>query len=141
VVTRAELVAEALSWQGTPHLWQQSRKGRGCDCLGLVWGVARALELPEARGLAKQNYGRGFSGNQLLTGLAGVLRETAEPQPGDVMVLFVGNPAQPRHCAMMLDNRRLIHGYPGGLDRVIVTPIGNSRPVHSYWTWPSLGGE
>jgi NlpC/P60 family putative phage cell wall peptidase len=42
-ITRAAIVAEARSWLGTPYRHQASLKGVGCDCLGLVRGVWRAL--------------------------------------------------------------------------------------------------
>src|SRR3972149_8021753 len=43
------IIAEARSWIGTPYRHQASLKGVGCDCLGLVRGVWRALygEEPE----------------------------------------------------------------------------------------------
>ena len=41
------LVAEARSWIGTPYRHQASLKGVGCDCLGLLRGVWRALIGPE----------------------------------------------------------------------------------------------
>jgi cell wall-associated NlpC family hydrolase len=46
---RDQIVAEARSWVGTPYRHQASVKGVGCDCLGLVRGVWRALigEEPE----------------------------------------------------------------------------------------------
>jgi NlpC/P60 family putative phage cell wall peptidase len=37
------VIAEALTWLGTPYRHQASLKGVGCDCLGLVRGVWRAL--------------------------------------------------------------------------------------------------
>jgi NlpC/P60 family putative phage cell wall peptidase len=37
------VTAEALTWLGTPYRHQASLKGVGCDCLGLVRGVWRAL--------------------------------------------------------------------------------------------------
>jgi cell wall-associated NlpC family hydrolase len=40
---RDQIVAEARSWIGTPYRHQASLKGVGCDCLGLVRGVWRAL--------------------------------------------------------------------------------------------------
>lgn len=36
-------VCEARKWLGTPYVHQASVKGAGCDCLGLVRGVWRAL--------------------------------------------------------------------------------------------------
>jgi NlpC/P60 family putative phage cell wall peptidase len=43
MTARETIVAEALSWQGTPYRHQASLKGVGCDCLGLLRGVWRAL--------------------------------------------------------------------------------------------------
>ena len=40
-VARADILAEAVSWIGTPYLHQASVKGAGCDCLGLIRGVWR----------------------------------------------------------------------------------------------------
>jgi NlpC/P60 family putative phage cell wall peptidase len=46
---RQDIVAETRSWIGTPYRHQASLKGVGCDCLGLVRGVWRAVvgEEPE----------------------------------------------------------------------------------------------
>ena len=48
-ISRSLIVAEARSWIGTPYRHQASLKGVGCDCLGLVRGVWRAVvgEEPE----------------------------------------------------------------------------------------------
>ncbi len=51
----AVILAEASTWIGTPYRHQGSRKGVGCDCLGLVRGVWRAVygsepESPSAYG-------------------------------------------------------------------------------------------
>ena len=40
---RKEALGIAYSWIGTPYRHQASRKGVGCDCLGLVLGVWREL--------------------------------------------------------------------------------------------------
>lgn len=40
---RAEVVDTVRAWLGTPFIPQQSRRGVGCDCAGLVLGVARDL--------------------------------------------------------------------------------------------------
>ncbi|RMD91745.1 MAG: peptidase, partial [Alphaproteobacteria bacterium] len=39
----AEVVAEARRWLGTPYVHQASQRGAGCDCLGLLRGIWRAL--------------------------------------------------------------------------------------------------
>ncbi|MEM6579602.1 MAG: peptidase, partial [Pseudomonadota bacterium] len=38
-----DIVAEARRWIGTPYRHQASCLGAGCDCLGLLRGVWRAL--------------------------------------------------------------------------------------------------
>ena len=43
MLTRVAIVAEARSWIGTHYRHQQSLKGVGCDCLGLLRGVWRAV--------------------------------------------------------------------------------------------------
>jgi hypothetical protein len=42
-LTRPLIVAETRAWIGTPYRHQASLKGVGCDCLGLVRGVWRAV--------------------------------------------------------------------------------------------------
>ena len=38
-----KIIAEARAWIGTPYHHQAAVKGVGCDCLGLVRGVWRAV--------------------------------------------------------------------------------------------------
>lgn len=40
---RADVVSAARAWIGTPYVHQQSRRGAGCDCLGLLRGIWRDL--------------------------------------------------------------------------------------------------
>src|SRR5215470_17973610 len=41
--TCIRIIAEARAWIGTPYRHQASLKGVGCDCLGLIRGVWRAV--------------------------------------------------------------------------------------------------
>lgn len=43
MITRDDVVAEARSWLGTPFKHQGRLKLIGCDCVGLIYGVAWAL--------------------------------------------------------------------------------------------------
>lgn len=47
----ALFLAELETWLGTPFEPQQSAKGRGCDCKGLISGAMRELGFPEADSL------------------------------------------------------------------------------------------
>jgi NlpC/P60 family putative phage cell wall peptidase len=42
---RERIVAEALTWEGTPYHHHAALKGIGCDCIGLIRGVARDVGL------------------------------------------------------------------------------------------------
>lgn len=45
--TREAIVAEARTWLGTPFMHQQSAKGVGVDCVGVILGVGRELGMLE----------------------------------------------------------------------------------------------
>lgn len=104
---RSSIVAEARSWAGTPFVPQASVKGRGCDCKGLIVGVAREVGLPEAESLHAQmaNYDLGrLSWSPLLKdGIAATLKPVApgREKPGDVLLCrFKGAPA---HLAILTE--------------------------------------
>lgn len=81
------VAAEARTWCGTPFIWQQSLKHVGCDCKGLVRGVAAELGFPEAQSLyaLKADYrnDRPIPSALLRQGLAEVL----EPVPFDQLAV------------------------------------------------------
>lgn len=144
-VTREDIVAEARSWIGTPFLWQASVRGKGCDCKGLIAGIARHLGLPEAESIAAKiaNYDRAFKPEQLIAGLEASMIRTHDPKPGDVVAIVIepNRYTLPRHLALLTSETRIVHCYGlGAIKRVIEVPLGRSRPIHSYWTWPSLAG-
>ena len=140
IITRARIVAEALLWRGTPFLWAQSRRGQGCDCKGLIYGIARDLDLPESRvpEMMNQTYRRADP-DVLMNGLRATFRQVDRFRPGDILALPVGyRDLTPRHVGIVVDDSRMLHCYGRNVDRVVSVPIG-SRRIHSIWTWPSLG--
>lgn len=140
MVTRDDIVAEARRWVRTPFKWQQSVRGRGCDCKGLVAGVARTLGLPEGQSLAARAHRyHDYKPEQMLAGLEETLVRVEKAQPGDVLALEFGKVEGPRHLAILTDSGRIVHCYPG-MREVVEVPMGTHRRVHSIWSWPSLGG-
>ena len=109
MATRAQVVAEAREWIGTRWDHQHCMKGRGCDCIGLVKGVALALGLyaPEtsSTALAQQfaGYGKAPAAGELERGLrlfaAPIDREKADI--GDVVLMRVRG--APRHVGILGD--------------------------------------
>jgi cell wall-associated NlpC family hydrolase len=145
-MTRGELVAaEAREWLGTPFRWQQSQKGVGCDCKGLLWGVARELGFPEAESLyakvADYSPTRPVPSALLKEGFAELFDPvTDEWQPGDILLLKIAGPKGPtNHIAIVSDDTaRAIHAQIGSRDWVKETRLRallTVCPVDSVWRW------
>lgn len=112
MATRADVVAEARRWIGTPFVHQQRQRGVGCDCVGLVAGVAIALGLLPADWWAREaapefgGYGRMPARGLLERGCARWMRQLGAPQaaqPGDVLLMSYA--AEPQHLAIVADYR------------------------------------
>jgi cell wall-associated NlpC family hydrolase len=139
MTTGSDVVLAARSWLGVPFQWQQSNRF-GCDCKGLIVGVARELGLPEAASLyaAIADYGRAVPVPLLLRGLAATFTRANEPRPGDVLLMTMGG--SPCHLGFHAGDR-VIHTYNNGPRRVITSrlaAIANVWPIHSAWRFPSL---
>lgn len=142
MTTRTAFATEARAWLGTPFHWQASLKGVGCDCKGLVAGVARELGLPEGESLHARLGDYGHDGRVparlLLDGLAATLQRTIAPEAGDVLLFRIGG--TPTHLGVHAGDV-VIHTYNGGPLRVIATRLAlPSRPwpLHSAWRFASL---
>lgn len=116
---RDEALHEAKQWIGTPYQHQASLKGVGCDCLGLVRGVWRALygDEPEPTPSYRADWAE-VSGEELL--LEAARRWMIEipikaARPGDVLLFRMTPEAAIKHCAL------ISHSGPPG------------RIVHAYW--------
>lgn len=113
-----EIVAEALSWLGTPYRHQASGKGVGCDCLGLIRGVWHSLyggELAVPSDYAP-DWAEVGGDERLLLGAGRNLR----PKPldafsaGDVLV-FRWRPHLPaKHAGIAVSPTHFIHAYQSG---------------------------
>ena len=124
---RAAAVAEARRWTGTPYMHQASLLGAGCDCLGLIRGIWRALygAEPEAPGAYSPDWAEA-SGEEQLIGAAErylVRRALESALPGDVLLFRwrAGLPA--KHAAVLSGAEMMIHAHDGAsVCEVAVTP-------------------
>lgn len=133
-----QIAAEAENWIGVPFKWQ-GRVKAGCDCKGLIAGVAAACGRPEAKSIEAfaGDYGANVDSSRLKSGLARLFDEVTELQAGDVLLLNVGGKAQ--HLAIYAPK-----GPSGGI-RVIeamvrgpmqVRPYRRSKnEIDSVWRW------
>lgn len=136
MISRPMIVAEALSWVGTPHVWQQARKGRGCDCKGLIAGVARELGMREASSIyAGMHQYRNVDCALLREGMDSLFDRADEMLPGDVLILKMNR--RPQHLAIVGDGE-IIHSYARGPNSVTRTHMGPALrlwPLDSIWKW------
>ena len=128
------IVAEARRWIGTPYVHAASLQGVGCDCLGLVRGVWRALYggEPEALPAYSPDWAEA-TGRETLRDTA-VRHMTAVPL-GDVaagnLLLFRwrdGTPA--KHCGIATGDGRMVHAHDGA--RVAEVDLGVWRRRLAY---------
>lgn len=139
------IVAEARSWIGTPFHWEASVKGVGCDCKGLLAGVARACGRGEGDSIEALlgGYSRRIDGAALRAGLARLflpVQPRADWHPGDILQLAVGATRAPVHLALYAGAGTMIHTYSKGPAAVIEVPLGQvwRAAVVSAWRWKSL---
>lgn len=135
---RQRLVAEAETWEGTPFTWQQAVKGKGCDCKGLIVGIASQCGRPEAISIHALEVGD-FRGrvpcSRFRKGLAALFDKVPGAEPGDILLLRLGGKAQ--HLAMYLGGGRMIHCYATGKARVQTVAMGRAwwSAIDSIWSW------
>jgi NlpC/P60 family putative phage cell wall peptidase len=115
-IGRDDVIAEARRWIKTPWHHQGALRGIGCDCIGLIAGVAEALGLPEAalwrNDLRFRGYGRLPEPAKLLAACDIYLdRLKAPPRVGDVLLMTFYK--EPMHFAFVSNEipRRMIHAY------------------------------
>lgn len=111
------VIDAALGWVGTPYRHQGSRKGVGCDCLGLVRGVWREVYGHEAEqpGPYAPDWAEAGGEDRLLAAARRLLIDSGEtvPFPGAVL-LFRWRPRMPaKHAGIALDPDRFVHAYQG----------------------------
>lgn len=114
---RRRVIDEAHNWLGTPYRHQASRKGIGCDCLGLVRGVWRDLygREPESVGPYSPDWAEAGPGEPLLDGVRRhfIERQDGAITPGNLLV-FRWRPALvAKHLGICVENNRFIHAYEG----------------------------
>lgn len=126
MTTKNDIVAEARTWLGTRfHHQGRVRKTAthpgGCDCIGLVVGVVRDLQIPSKQSgkflhqYDYKNYSRLPDGKLFREMLEKYLTEIPidETQPGDVLLFRFEK--DPQHIAIVSDYKHgglgLIHCY------------------------------
>ncbi|KQZ14297.1 peptidase P60 [Mesorhizobium sp. Root554] len=112
---RQAIVAETRGWIGTVYRHQGSDRASGCDCLGLVRGVWRALYSTEAE--TPPAYPAAWRiADPAETLLNAASRHmlavpAGEMQAGDLLVFRWDRGLPARHCGILVAPGRLVHAY------------------------------
>lgn len=120
------IVQEARRWIGTPYRHQASIRGVGCDCLGLLRGVWRAVIGPEPEAPPPYAPDWAEAGGREAFLLAA--RRHLEPvtggiQGGDVLIFRWRESLPAKHCAIATGEATMIHAHDGaGVAEVALTP-------------------
>jgi len=117
MIERGAIVAEARTWMGTPFHHGQALKGVGCDCIGLVVGVASALGVAEVPAWLADARFRGYARQPEPKRLLAACSEYLDELPlecvqlGDILQYTFAK--EPMHFAIVsrTEPRYVIHGY------------------------------
>jgi NlpC/P60 family putative phage cell wall peptidase len=133
------VVAAAQEWLGTPYRHRASLQGVGCDCLGLLRGVWRAIYGAEPVDVPPYRQGPRDPES------AGALQRAAEtylvPEAGPLdagqVVLFrLGGLDDARHCAILISPTRFVHAQEHlGVVEANLTP-GWSKRISGRFRFP-----
>jgi NlpC/P60 family putative phage cell wall peptidase len=136
-LSRSEIIAEARAWIGTPYRHQASLKGVGCDCLGLVRGVWRALIGDEPQNAPA--YSRDWAEASGEENLANAARahlieiEVAQFMPGDVLLFRYRERYPAKHAAIVSAPALMVHAHDGAaVAEVAIAPWWRRRLAYAF---------
>ena len=137
------VVAGAMNWIGTPYRHQASRKGVGCDCLGLVRGVWREVYGRDAEhpGAYAADWSEAGEGDRLAEGLRRHCREkdTTDVTAGDLLLFRWRSHWPARHLGIAVGVDRFVHAYEGA-SAVVLSPLVPQwrRRIAAVFAFPDM---
>lgn len=110
-----KVVAAARGWLGTPYHDQASRKGAGCDCLGLARGIWREVVGAETLPIPPYSRDWGETGSrELLAESAAQVMIRIDPAqigPGALVLFRMRSQAIVKHVGVLTGPGSFIHSY------------------------------
>jgi NlpC/P60 family putative phage cell wall peptidase len=148
-LTRSAIIAEARAWIGTPYRHQASLKGIGCDCLGLVRGVWRALlgSEPEAAPPYARDWAEASGLESLAEAATRHLVALDDPRafaPGDVLLFRYRERYAAKHAGLVTscgENQPdlMVHAHDGAaVAEVALSPWWRRRLAYAF-RFPNVG--
>jgi NlpC/P60 family putative phage cell wall peptidase len=116
-MTRADIVAAARRWRGTPYVHQASLIHVGCDCLGLVRGVWRDVvgKEPETAPAYTPDWTEALRAETLLDAAHRHFRVAtlSEFREGDVLLFRFREHLPAKHLGIAISTTHMIHAHAG----------------------------
>lgn len=141
-VDRADIVAAARAWIGTPYVHQASLKGAGTDCLGFIRGIWRELigPEPEAPPPYTPDWAEALGAETLLDAARRYLVEIDRQSwaAGDVLLFRWRPDLAVKHLAVAADASRIIHAYQGHAVQEVALPRAWSRRIAAAFAFPGV---
>lgn len=135
-----EIVLEARAWLGTPYRHQASALGAGCDCLGLLRGVWRALygDEPEKLLPYRADWRDAANAEALQQAAERHLRPLIdEPCAGNVLLFRLHRSLPAKHCGIMVSATAFVHAQEQlGVVEANLTPSW-ARRVSGVFKFPN----
>jgi NlpC/P60 family putative phage cell wall peptidase len=134
------IVALAQGWIGTPYRHQGATKGIGCDCIGLVRGLWRALygEEPEAVSPYAPDWAERSGEDRLSDAARRLFGEPvplAAAEPGDLLLFRWRADCAAKHAGILVGPAHFIHAYEqAAVTRSALVPSWRRRiaAVHRF---------
>ena len=134
------VVRLAEEWIGTPYRHQGATMGVGCDCIGLIRGVWRALYgvEPEVVPPYAADWAERSGDDRLLAAgerLFGAPVSSAGMMPGDVLLFRWRPDCAAKHAGIFCGADRFIHAYEqAAVTRSVLVPTWRRRiaAVHRF---------
>lgn len=144
MITRPAIVAEARSWIGTPYQHQTSLKGVGCDCLGLIRGVWRAVvgDEPERAPPYAPDWAEASGQETLALAASRHLVPIAYEcvREGDVLLFRWRAHLPAKHAAIVTGPALMVHAHDGAaVAEVGIAPWWRRRLAYAF-EFPNLAG-
>ncbi len=136
------IIAAAKEWRGTPYHHQQSQKGVGCDCLGLVRGVYEAVYQTKINNIPP--YSRDWadiSQTETLIDAASkylIPKEKDERRPGDVLIFRFRKWMVAKHAGIMVSPTTMIHAIEGAVVTEVHLGPWWQRHVAAVFAFPPI---
>jgi NlpC/P60 family putative phage cell wall peptidase len=136
-ISRAAIVNEARAWVGTPYRHQGSLRGIGCDCLGLLRGLWRAVigPEPEQPDPYSADWAEAGGGEALMQAAQRhlVLLSDCTFAGGDVLLFRFRKNVPAKHIGIATSATQMIHAHEGAcVAEVPIVPFWRRRIAATF---------